>query len=132
MHSAGAYNTRCMHAGVRDAAEPAHQDLRHRLDRGRQVLQSVEVASDVLPADVMTARARVIRGREMERIVTIRCRGALPDGRVRTTACFHGTDALGWQSFIPSEEFTILAREDIVGDDAERTPLAQRPAERER
>ena len=55
----------------------------------------------------------------------------LADGRVRTAAGLDGADALGGERAMPVEELGVLAREDVVGDDAEAHAIAQRAAERE-
>ena len=53
------------------------------------------------------------------------------DGRVRTAAGFDGADAALVERLVAHEKLGVLAREDVVGDDAEAVRVAQRAAERE-
>mmetsp|Transcript_13598 Transcript_13598/g.38688 ORF Transcript_13598/g.38688 Transcript_13598/m.38688 type:complete len:310 (-) Transcript_13598:39-968(-) len=86
---------------------------------GRQVVASALAEQELHP---FVLRRDGLKGQEVGRDV-------LADGRVRATACLDGVDSLRGQRAVPREELCILAREDVVGDDAQGVPLAQRLAE---
>ena len=58
-------------------------------------------------------------------------RDVLADRGVRAAAGLDGADLRGGQRFVAVEELGVLAREDVVGHDAERDAVAQLPAQRE-
>ena len=57
-------------------------------------------------------------------------RRVLANRRVRTAAGLHADDAVGGQRLAAHEKLHVLAREDVVGDDAELVVVAHALAQR--
>ena len=53
-------------------------------------------------------------------------RDVLPNGSMWTSTSLYGHDAILGQGALPDEEFTVLLSENIVGDNAQRHPIAKR------
>src|SRR5262245_4783459 len=70
---------------------------------------------------------RVPFGQLVERVEVHRC--VFPNGGVRASPRLHADDAIASQRLAADQKFHVLAREDIVGDDAEPVTVAHRLAE---
>src|SRR6185295_9680259 len=84
-----------------------------------------EVIAAALEKD--DVEAGMPRGHLVQRVEVQR--GVLADGGVRTPAGLHADDPIGRQGFAADEKLHFLAREDVVGDDAEPILLAHRLAQ---
>jgi hypothetical protein len=51
------------------------------------------------------------------------------DRRVRAPAGLDRADSLRWESLMPMQKLSILPRENVVGDDSEAHPVAEREAQ---